>query len=130
MNISLSKAEEIDGDVTILGREVTGMMQIYYAPMNNGGKPAVVSNVGTLIVEKITSLQSRLSLSGVVSSLDDITIDGDTAPKILRVSGKIQLQIGSKKTFKTFEGVIHTTGYFREAWEAVSAPEWNGGRSF
>lgn len=130
MNLSLSKAEEIDGDVTILGREVTGMAQIYYVPMDNGGKPATVSNVGTIVVDKILSLKSLVTLSGVISSLDNLSFDGKTAPNTLRVSGKIQFLIGSKKTFKSFEGVLHTTGYLREAWEAISAPDWNGGRSF
>lgn len=130
MNITFTKAEEIDGDLTITRDDVVGMVQVYWVPMDNGSHKATVSNAGTIMVTRIRNLKSSVTLSAVVEKLEDITLTATRAPAAVKVTGTLKINVGAKSILKPFEGILHTTGYFREAWEAIMQPDWSGGRNF
>lgn len=128
MNLVFTKAEEVDGDISVSGGEISGMVQVYWVPINDGKNKTTVSNVGTILVDTLRGgIDSDLEMTGSVTEIHDLTVSGEKAPKTIRVSGTLRFEFGSKKVSREFEGILHPTGYLKDAWEAILSPTWTPG---
>jgi hypothetical protein len=133
MKILFSKAGEFDGDLTYDPRRkrVQGLVQVTDLTLDTGTLKTSVRIGGTVSISDL-NLDRGFShpLSGKIVGVADVTLVDSKAPLKFPVSGRLELEDQGQKLLVPFLGLFHPTTYFKNAWESLLDPTWEGDRDF
>jgi hypothetical protein len=135
MKLRLSKAESIDGSISVdESGESSGHTQVYGMMLIHRAIKVPVSNAGTILIDQIRNLPQGPLWEGSILSVDDTDITAPEAPKKIRVTGRVTLTDmsveNSPEVILDFIGTMHTTSYLQRAWTSILDPDWDGNWSF